>query len=1203
MRRFFDLLFNRNVFVLLGLICLAMLIWYVAPLVAVGLYKPFEGRAVRLTLICLIFGFWLFKMAIQMWRNKNLNERLLDQLSARHATKADDVRPGDEQIAELQKRFDEAIGILKKSRLSSVKRPNLFSWMSRQYVYQLPWYMFIGAPGSGKTTALINSGLTFPLADQFGKAAIRGVGGTRNCDWWFTNEAVLLDTAGRYTTQESNEQVDKAEWEGFLGMLKRFRPRQPINGVLVTVSISDLLKMSGQEQHEQSLSFKKRLNELRETLNIKFPVYVLVTKMDLLAGFNEYFSNMKQEERSQVWGFTAVYDEREQAMPDFKSWYRSEFQSLLKRLHQGLPKRLLEESDLSKRALMYSMPQQFAGLQDVLERLIEPVFSASRFEDAPLLRGVYFTSGTQEGTPFDRVLGAMQRRFQTNSRPVTTLTAGPGKSYFLQGLLQKVIFSESHLAGRNIRWEKNSLLARYVGYGGIALASLATLSAWTVSYGHNQDYIDDTKLKVKDLALRLQKQPKSDSNGMLAILPILNDARHLADSKSFTVDHPSTAYRFGLYQGNKIGSAANAAYLRLLDEMLLPAAAKRIEADLRNASPENLEYLYEALKAYLMLYDEKHFDSAALKQWLSISFRHTLPRDTSKETLDELDGHLASLLDGRLISSPFARDDELVANARKNLQQFSQAQRTYSRLKRVLNGNELSEFTLATAAGPQAALVFSRANGQPLNRGVSALFTYNGYYGLFNKKVHSVATSLANEDWWVLGNRAQTARYDGQSQSDVDGNALVEDVRRLYLNEYMKTWEDFLADIRLVRPSSLQKSVESARILSAPDSPLSALIRAAARETTLIREDNKTNSFAERASDKLKSYREDLEKVIGADNAPTDQIARQRPELIVDTRFDQLHRLIQAGPDGVVPIESALKLVNEFYIALSATDAAFKNGSSPPSSDLVIKLHAEAARLPQPARAILSDIATNGSAQITNTVRGNVSATLGANVGQFCRTAISGRYPFSRGSSKDVMPDDFAKIFGPGGLMDDFFQKNLATMVNTSTKPWTFRKEIDGTTLGGSSGLIAFQRANVIKDAFFPGGSKTPMLKLEIKPINMDAAITQLTLDIDGQIMKYAHGPQTPKLVTWPGPRGSQQVRVELMPQSAGSTNGLVADGPWALHRLFDRARIRQGNAPEKFFATLDIEGRKIEFEVTVNSVYNPFLLRDLTDFQCPISI
>ena len=71
-------------------------------------------------------------------------------------------------------------------------------------LYALPWYVVIGPPGSGKSTLLQNSGLNFPLSSSFGKEAMRGVGGTRNCDWWFTDEAVFLDTAGRYTTQDSD---------------------------------------------------------------------------------------------------------------------------------------------------------------------------------------------------------------------------------------------------------------------------------------------------------------------------------------------------------------------------------------------------------------------------------------------------------------------------------------------------------------------------------------------------------------------------------------------------------------------------------------------------------------------------------------------------------------------------------------------------------------------------------------------------------------------------------------------------------------------------------------------------------------------------------------------------------------------------------------------------------------------------------------
>ena len=117
----------------------------------------------------------------------------------------------------LNRGFNEALVMLKSQRSKQ--------GANQQFLYELPWYAIIGAPGSGKTTALINSGLNFPLADRLGKHSVKGVSGTRDCDWWFADEAVLLDTAGRYTTQDSHQEVDATAWHGFLQLLKKYRPR------------------------------------------------------------------------------------------------------------------------------------------------------------------------------------------------------------------------------------------------------------------------------------------------------------------------------------------------------------------------------------------------------------------------------------------------------------------------------------------------------------------------------------------------------------------------------------------------------------------------------------------------------------------------------------------------------------------------------------------------------------------------------------------------------------------------------------------------------------------------------------------------------------------------------------------------------------------------------------------------------------------
>jgi type VI secretion system protein ImpL len=125
-------------------------------------------------------------------------------------------------------------------------------------------------------------------------------------------------------------------------------------------------------------------------------------------------------------------------------------------------------------------------------------------------------------------------------------------------------------------------------------------------------------------------------------------------------------------------------------------------------------------------------------------------------------------------------------------------------------------------------------------------------------------------------------------------------------------------------------------------------------------------------------------------------------------------------------------------------------------------------------------------------------------------------------------------------------------------------------------------------------------MRLEFKPVEMDASITQFILDVDGQLVKYSHGPQVPQPVQWPGPKGSTQVRLQVSPVSASGASGKVFEGPWALFRLFDGVQFAATNQPEKFNVIFNIDGRKAQFEVATSSVQNPFKLREMEQFQCP---
>ena len=294
-RNFFGYFFNRYTLILLGLVLLSLVVWFVGPLVYIKPYQPLEREQVRWWIIAAIFTLWFLRLLIAWWRERNMNGRMLGAMvrfTDSNAVQAE-VGPAAKEVQELESRFKEAISILGKTRFAQTEN-GFLGRLTKRYIYQLPWYLIIGSPGSGKTTALVNSGLNFPLSNKFGKSSIRGGGGTRNCDWWFTDQAVLLDTAGRYTTQESDAAQDNAAWTGFLQLLKRFRGRQPINGVLVTLSVQELLSSTEVERAHLAQTLGLRLGELCAELTIRFPVYVLITKTDLLAGFNEFFAPLNR---------------------------------------------------------------------------------------------------------------------------------------------------------------------------------------------------------------------------------------------------------------------------------------------------------------------------------------------------------------------------------------------------------------------------------------------------------------------------------------------------------------------------------------------------------------------------------------------------------------------------------------------------------------------------------------------------------------------------------------------------------------------------------------------------------------------------------------------------------------------------------------------------------------------------------------------
>jgi type VI secretion system protein ImpL len=1170
-------LFSRWLLSFIGVVLLSLLLWWFGPFLA--FLESWIVRAAVIAVMVLIWAgvnFWLDR------RRKKTDAALVEGVAA-GPREDPSVAASAEEVAAMREKLTTALTLLKKAS------------GSRGYLYEQPWYAIIGPPGAGKTTALLNAGLKFPLAAEMGQSAVAGVGGTRMCDWWFTEDAVLIDTAGRYTTQDSDAAVDKAGWDAFLGLLKRTRARQPLNGVLVAIALSDIAAAPQHERLAHARAIRRRVKELSDQLGVKVPVYALFTKADLVAGFMEFFDDLDRERRGQVWGMTFPLDKSEIGTA---AAFTTEFSLLVQRLNERLIDRLQAERSPDKRTAIAGFPAQVASLQTPLAEFVGEAFGGSRLDPAPFLRGIYLTSGTQEGSPIDRLTGAMARSFGIDAQRAPTLRPEAGRAYFLTRLLKDVIFGEATLVSRDPGAVRRNRLA-YIGVAVIA-ALVAVLGAGALLQTRS---INSAAIGQSDAALAaytkaaqaLQLDPVADDN-LPAVAPVLDMARALPFG--FDAAPAPTQFFPGLDQTGKLGQGARQVYIHALDNILLPRLIFRLENQMRQ-NFDNPAFLYEATRTYLMLGGNGPLDRGSIKAWMHFDWAAAYPGPAAQPIRDSLEKHLAALLDQPLPRVPL--DGALVESARATFSRVTLADRVYASIQRSPAATALPPWRPSDALGASGVRVFVRRSGTPMTDGIPGFYTVDGFYKVLLPQL-PIATRQVASDSWVLG-----------KQSEIDPNSpqvlnLQNDVVKLYTNDYAKQWDAMLNDIDVEPLTNLQQAVQDLYVLSSPQSPMRDLLTSITRQLTLTQAPPQPASAAgvaagataaasAAAANAANSATNSLQGLFGS----TKGAPPVPPGKAIEDRYAALIAFVGKGPGA--PLDGALKLLNDVQVQLAQIANAGPGGAAAPAAggDPAQLLQAEASRDPQPVQRWLVALAINGNTQRSGGAKKAAAEAFSAPGGpaSLCKQAVSGRYPFTSGSPNDIPLDDFGRLFSPNGMINQFFNQQLRPFVDTSGPVWK-AQAVAGVAPPVSPGDLAqFQRAAAIGDLFFAGGAAQPTVRFDITPQTLDSGAKQVTLDLDGLVINYAHGPQRPTSVTWPGANRMNSARLVFDPPPAGG-GVLQANGPWALFRLFDQGTLAQAGSADVYTLSFHLGDHQASFLIRAGSVLNPFAPGMLHDFRCP---
>ena len=186
--------------------------------------------------------------------------------------------------------------------------------------------MIIGPPGAGKTTAIKHSGLVFPF---------QGAGRRRRARRRRHAQLRLVVHERGHPPRHRRPLRDRVATTATSGSRSsrcssKYRTRRPINGVLVAISIAELIDANEQQLEATGKKLRARIDEVMTQLHMVVPVYVLFTKCDLIAGFNEFFGDMRKSDRAQAWGATLKLD-MDKSNPG--KIFDEEFEVLRKQIH------------------------------------------------------------------------------------------------------------------------------------------------------------------------------------------------------------------------------------------------------------------------------------------------------------------------------------------------------------------------------------------------------------------------------------------------------------------------------------------------------------------------------------------------------------------------------------------------------------------------------------------------------------------------------------------------------------------------------------------------------------------------------------------------------------------------------------------------------------------------------------------------------
>lgn len=1190
---------------LLAIVFLLIGVWWLGPHWTWRGQQPLADLPMRIVCTLVIL---MVPVLAWLWSLRRRNRRLEAERGA-VAQRQDD--PLLRFVQAQERALDQSLALL---------RTNL---KGRNALYELPWYLVLGQENTGKTSFINRSSQSFSLSNEI-KAGVRRSFAdpdlAYDIDWWMGDEAVLIDPPGELVSQadvapvpetdvdaspDANAPVQPAAttpeparsaarvslppgaharlWAGLVDWLGRNRSRRPLNGVVLMVDLVTLLNQKASDRKALAILLRTRLAELSRHLGTRPPLYVVLSKFDLLNGFEPFFARLPRAVREDIFGFTFTLD----SVHDYDAWLEElaeRYDGFIQRLNEQIFDAMGDAATMEAREALFSLVRQLAGMRPVLLGFLEEVLGSDRYITPALPRGVYFSSVYQQGLLCDAFVNAASQSYGLTKPTAHAKPSGRSVVYFAQQVFQRIIYPEAGLAGDNLKVMADKRRTLMVGFSVAALGCLLMGGGWYHYHDVNRQMAMSVLEKSREFSAH-KIDSGSDPTGRNLLQPLDQIRSAVAVVGDYRKAWPVVS-ELGLYQGRKIGPKVDEAYLQLLSRRFLPELANGVMNAI-NGAPSGSNQQLAALRVYRMIEDRQNRRPPIVEDWMTQQWQAAFPGQGSVQ--NGLMRHLDYAM--KYADAELPRNQARIAEVQQRLRQIPMPQRVYMTMREQAGKILHSPLDLRNEVGPAFDIVYKDPTATAGQDGASTridpLLTAAGYHGYFAAHGKDY-TDLAMIDRWTLGER-QRIDY-----SEADKQVLAERVRALYSSDYIDTWQRGLNQLEVVDFNDLSQAVTVLGNVISPAAPLRRLVETV-RDNTVLSPPSPGVAAAGQPRDTVEPVAANA--ITGANVPQVAAIARPFAPLadLLVAKGDKPSYLDESMA-AISRVHDTLKTVHDSPEPGKAALAVVLDRFALKGADPIGNLQRVAVGLPEPLNRQVKKLADESSQVLLIEALKELERRWETDVYRYYQERLAGRYPFSPNSRIDASLEDFTALFGPQGRLAQFKEQYLKLFFDDNLE--ALYSERRGGYLVRMDVLAQLEAADRIRDAFFNSRGALGV-QFSIQPLGLTSSRRSSVLSVEGQLISYSHGASNSVGLIWPNNLGdSTESRITLV-SAAGTSSGLAYRGSWSMFRLLSQARLDSATANSVDLSFSANDGA-MRYRITAEKANNPFTQASFDGFALP---